>query len=172
MDNSLLCHRTPAPPAWLARQVHDLAGRRQLVGLCRAELAWARADWLAVAAAHGLAVDASERWDSPAWETARLPHEAAAARLLNVWGHLHPLERRLIEGVERLKAQREAGWPCDDTLEDVRWYRKERPRLLQAFLAAEQDYRGQRAKLGWTVSASGWRPQNAATAANLSRRAS
>jgi hypothetical protein len=172
--NSLLAHRLPAP----ARRVIDglalpLAERRRLVEACRAELAWAREDGLRVAAEFGLATDLHDRHDGGiGWETTCLPHEQAAARLLNVWGHLQPVEYRLGEALARLRARRRAGWDVMGTLEDIAWYRGERRKLLRAFLEAAADYRRERAKLGWIVSASGWLRQNARMVSNLWRRVS
>ena len=67
MDTALLRHRITAPAAWLAAQPHpDLDDRCRLVETCRAELVWARADWLELAAT------------AEGWPEARLPHERAA----------------------------------------------------------------------------------------------
>ena len=150
-----------------------MGARRRLVEACRGELAWAREDWLRIAGELGLADDPHERLDDNfICEAARLPHEHAAARLLNVWGHLHPIEHRLSETIARVRAQRAAGWDATATLEDVAWYRHERRKLVQAFLEAAAEYRRQRAKVGWIVSASGWLRQNARMVSNLWRKAS
>ncbi len=152
--------------------------RRRLIEACRGELAWAREDWLRIAGELGLAADPHERLDDGqlddgfVWEAARLPHEHAAARLLNVWGHLHPVEHRLSEAIGRVRARRAAGWDVTATLEDVAWYRRERRKLVRAFLEAAAEYRRQRAKVEWIVSASGWLRQNARMVSNLWRRAS
>ena len=134
MDTALLLRpRTAAPAAWLAAQPHpELDRRRRLVETGRAELVWARADWLEVAAT------------AEGWQEACLPHERAAARLLEVWGHLHPLEHRLRQGIERLRAQRRAGRDGQATIGDVQRYRRERRPLWRAFLAAAADYRDRR----------------------------
>lgn len=180
----LLAQRQPAPSRRLTDRTSGPApgptsgsgARRQLLQACRGELAWARDDWLRVAGELGLSADPHDRDDGFdggfAWEAARLPHEQAAARLLNVWGHLHPVEHRLSEAIGRVRAQRAAGWDATATLEDVAWYRRERRKLVRAFLDAAADYRRQRAKIGWTVSASGWLRQNARMVSNLWRRAS
>lgn len=129
--------------------------RRELIERCRAELVWARAEWLEMAGP----AEAQERDPAnPPWQAACLPHETAAMRLLNIWGHLHPLENRLRAAVQRLRAQRRAGWleRAAATLEDLKWYRRERCTLWRAFLVAAARYRAERAKLGWTVSAGGW----------------
>ena len=89
MDTAFLRDRTAAPPAWLAARLTGLARRRRLIETCRAELAWARADWQEIGARRGLA--------SECWDEALLPHEQAAARLLALWGVLDPLEHRLRE---------------------------------------------------------------------------
>ena len=169
----LLSHRLPAPSQRLIDRTPGLGARRRLVEACRAELVWAREDWLRIAASLGLAADPRESRDGGLlWEAARLPHELAAARLLNVWGHLHPIEHRLRETIARVKARRAAGWDTAATLEDVAWYRRERRKLVQAFLETAAEYRRQRAKVGWIVSASGWLRQNARMVSNLWRRAS
>jgi hypothetical protein len=169
----LLAHRLPAPSQRLIDRRQDPGARRRLVEACRGELAWAREDWLRIAGQLGLAADPRDRHDdSFVWEATRLPHELAAARLLNIWGHLHPVEHRLREAIARVRAQRAAGWDATATLDDVTWYRRERRKLVQAFLAAATEYRSQRAKVGWIVSASGWLRQNARIASNLWRKAS
>ena len=175
MQSPIRRHRSPAPARRLTSRTPELAGCRRLVETCRAELAWAREDWLEIAGRLGIAVDGrDERWGAPAWEADRLPHEQAAARLLNVWGHLHPIEDRLRKSLRRLKAQRRARWGdhAAATLGDLHWYRAERGRLWRAFLAAAADYRRQRAKLGWSVSASGWLRQKALIVSNRRRKAS
>jgi hypothetical protein len=169
----LLPHRLPAPSHHLIDRTSDLGARRRLVEACRSELVWAREDWLRIAGQLGLAADPRERHDdSFVWEAARQPHQRGAARLLNVWGHLHPVEHRLREAIARVRARRAAGWDATATLEDVAWYRRERRKLVQTFLEAAAEYRRQRAKVGWIVSASGWLRQNARMVSNLWRKAS
>ena len=173
----LLAHRQPAPGQRLTGRapspISALGARRRLVEACRGELAWAREDWLRIAGGLGLPADPREPFDDGfVWEAARLPHEQAAARLLNVWGHLHPIEHRLREGIARVRAQRAAGWDATATLEDVAWYCRERRKLVPVFQDAAAEYRRQRAKVGWIVSASGWLRQNARRVSNLWRRAS
>ena len=169
----LVSDRLPAPSHRLIDRTPGLGARRRLVEACRAELAWAREDWLRIAASLGLAADPRERRDDGfVWEAVRLPHELAAARLLNVWGHLHPIEYRLREAIARVKAQRAAGWDATATLDDVAWYRRERRKLVRAFHDAAAEYRRQRAKVGWMVSASGWLRQNVRMVSNLWRKAS
>ena len=168
-----LPHRLPAPNHHLIHRTSGLGASRRLVEACRSELVWAREDWLRIAGQLGLAADPSERHDdSFVWEAARLPHERAAARLLNVWGHLHPVEHRLREAIARVRAQRAAGWDATASLEDVAWYHQERRKLVQTFLEAAAEYRRQRAKVGWIVSASGWLRENARMVSNLWRKAS
>jgi hypothetical protein len=176
MDH-LLAHRQPAPSQRLTGRmpgpISALGARRRLVEACRDELAWAREDWLRIAGEVGLPADPHDRLDDDfIWEAARLPHEHAAARLLNVWGHLHPIEHRLSETIARVRAQRAAGWDATATLEDVAWYCRERRKLVQVFQDTAAEYRRQRAKVGWIVSASGWLRQNARMVSNLWRRAS
>ena len=81
--------RQPAPLSFLARRVAAIAwlepprpgARRWLVETCRAELEWERADWRRL---DGAEHDGS---GTHPCEACRLPHEVAAARLVNC--HLH-----------------------------------------------------------------------------------
>lgn len=135
MDAAYLSHRprTAAPAAWLAAQPHPaLDRRRRLIETCRAELAWARADWLEAAGT------------AEGWPDACLRHEQAAARLVELWGHLHPLEDRLREVISRLRARRRAGWPWQSTLADLQRLRRVRRTLWRLFLAAAENYRDRR----------------------------
>jgi hypothetical protein len=153
--------RIAAAPAWLAEQrPPGLDSRRRLVETCRAELVWARADWLESAAGQD------------GWQDACLPHEQAAAAVVEVWGELHPVEHRLSDCHKRLAIQRAAGWDLSGTLDDIRHESRAAERLRKAFLIAAAGYRSARAKLGCTESASGWRRQKARIASNLARRAS
>src|SRR6187401_3571906 len=77
VDTALLRDRTAAPAPWLAARLTGLAGRPRLVEACRAELVWARADWLEIGGRRGLA--------HRSWDEVLLAHEQAAARLLAVW---------------------------------------------------------------------------------------
>ena len=157
----LLRPRVAASPAWLAGQLPPgLDPRRRLVEACRAELVWARADWLEAAAGQ------------EGWQDACLPHERSAAHLVEVWGELHPVEHRLSDTFKRLGAQRAAGWDVSGTLEDIRHDSRAAERLRRAFRAASARYRSARAKLGCTVAASGWPRQKARIASNLARKAS
>lgn len=169
----LLARRLPAPTPRPTDRTPEPGERRQLVEACRGELAWAREDWLRIAASLGLAADPRDRHDDGfAWEAARLPHEHAAARLLNVWSHLHPVEYRLREAIARVRAQRTAGRDAAATLEDLTWYRRERRKLVRAFLEAAAEYRRRRAKIGWRLSATQWPRQNARLVTNFRHKAS
>src|SRR6476620_175241 len=111
MQSPIRRHRASAPARRLAGRAPDLSRCRRLVETCRAELAWAREDWLEIAGRLGIAVDPrDQRWGTPAWQADLLPHEQTAARLLNVWGHLQPTAYLLRKSLRRLKAQRRAGW--------------------------------------------------------------
>src|SRR5204862_7435650 len=113
---------------------------------CRAERDWAAVDGGGLAASLGIADPGPMRRGPALWEAARLPHEIAAARLLNVWGHLHPMEWRIRELILRLRAQRskehEGDWAerAVGTLGDLQWYRRERCRRWRAWLATAADY--------------------------------
>ncbi|MBS0523130.1 MAG: hypothetical protein JSS04_05775 [Proteobacteria bacterium] len=168
-----LAERLPAPTARLVGRTPDPGARRRLVEACRGELAWARDDWLRIAGQLGVAADPYDRRDDAClWEAARLPHELAAARLLNVWGHLHPLEHRLREAIARARAQRAAGWNATATLEDVAWYRRERRKLVQVFLEAAAEYRRRRAMVGSIGPAGGRLRRSARMVSTLWRKAS
>jgi hypothetical protein len=165
----LIRRRAPAPATWLAARLRGLAGRAATVALCRGELDWAWTDGRAVAAALG-------RSDEPDPQEVRLPHEHAAARLLGVWGHLHPTEYRIHTIMARLKLQRIAAaddgqWArrAQGSLDDLRRHRDDRRKQWAAFLAAAADYE---AKAGWTVTASGWRRQNSPIVSKRMRSAS
>src|SRR5690242_1268207 len=87
--------RQPALAGFIARRVIAAGAdteRRRVVEACRAELDWARADFIRIAGATrlDLDLDAEGREGVPLWEATRLPHEQAAATALNAWGHLHP----------------------------------------------------------------------------------
>jgi hypothetical protein len=153
--------RTAAPVSWLAEQLPaGLDSRRRHVETCRAELVWARADWLKITGT------------AEGWEEAWLPHEQAAAWLIAVWGHVQPVEDRLRQGLERLSRQRTAGWDLASALGDVEAYRLELKSLWRCFATALAGYCSARAKVGCTEPASGWRRQNARIASNLRRKAS
>jgi hypothetical protein len=157
----ILRPRLAASPVWLADQLPPgLDHRRRVVETCRAELVWARADWLEAAAGQ------------EGWQDACLPHEQAAAEVVEVWGELHPVEHRLHDYIKRLGVQRAAGWDLTGTLEDIRHDSRAAERLRRAFFAAAGRYRSARAKLGCTDSASGWPRQKASIASNLARKAS
>jgi hypothetical protein len=132
--------REAAPPASLPRET---------IAACRAELDWARTDVIAIAAELHLPIDADSRSAIPFHELARLPHEQAAARVLNVWGHLHPMEDRARRCWQRLHAQRRAGWTnrTAGSAGDLRRYLAARRRLKPLFAAAIADYRRRRTEL-------------------------
>lgn len=158
--------RCPAPPDFLARKT--IAGRRItdrgcLIEACRAELAWAVSDWIRLA---GTGANHDVRYDGPhPAEAHRLPHERAAAAVLNVWGHLHPIECRIHDLARRptgtLRAQRTAAaadrysepqryaWArrAEATLDDLRWYLTERRKHAGRFSVAVSDYRTARAAI-------------------------
>ena len=88
MPSPSLARRRPADPAFLARRLAAIAWyeppspRLRLVETCRAELEWAVAEW------RWLASDPDDRgWGPHPSEAWRLPHEQAAARVVNC--HLH-----------------------------------------------------------------------------------
>jgi hypothetical protein len=138
--------RRPAAPDFMARRLAAAVagdGRQQVVEACRAELAWSQADVAAIAAGLKLPIDPDSRSAIPLHERTRLPHEHAAARVLNAWGHLHPLEARARACWTRLHRQRRAGWTdrAAGSARDLRWYLAERRRQKPLFAAAVAIYR-------------------------------
>lgn len=152
--------RRPALPGFLARKAiasGRTSARAQLIETCRAELAWSVADWIRLS---GTGANHDARYDGPhPAEAHRLPHERAAATVLNVWGHLHPIERSIHDLTRRptgtLRAQRQAAaadrytesqrydWArrAEATLDDLRWYWAERRKLMGRFWVAAAEYR-------------------------------
>ncbi|CAN5197968.1 hypothetical protein BH10PSE6_BH10PSE6_38640 [soil metagenome] len=156
--------RRPALPGFLARKViasGRTTERARLVETCRAELAWSVADWIRLS---GTGANHDARYDGPhPAEPHRLPHERAAATVLNVWGHLHPIERSIHDLTRRpngrLRTQRQAAaadrytesqrydWArrAEATLDDLRWHLSERRKLMMRLTAAVAHYRAARA---------------------------
>lgn len=136
--------RQAALPGFVVRYLFkvDAKGERQtIIEACRAELKWASADWRRITDSrpfdHEIEQDAAAH---------RLPHEQAAAAVLNVWGHLHPIEHRIREGLIRLRAQRAAGWHAHalGTVDDIRAYWLQRRAVSTTFHRAVTAYRAAR----------------------------
>lgn len=152
--------RRPADNAFIARRLaaiawHDPPSPRiWLVETCRAELEWAVAEW------RWLAGDPDDKgWGPHPSEPWRLPHEWAAARVVNCHLHLDVAQTRLAELVPRLRRQRAASlarclagsqsavhrlyWAdaAEGTERDVREYLARRRLAWHCFLAAAADYR-------------------------------
>jgi hypothetical protein len=125
---------------------------RALVKACRAELDGALNDWCRLNP--NVMHDVRTMGPHPS-EACRLPHEHAAANVLNIWGHLHPVEVRTIECASRLIAQRKAGWTgrAADTLKDLRWYLADRVKLRASFHAAVSEYLKARATIHMPIAA-------------------
>jgi hypothetical protein len=170
----MLSVRRPALPAFLARRrlAIDWAGkppaegsRWWLVETCRAELVWAEADWRRIA---GDGIDPPRGgWPegphpSEAW---RLPHEVAAARLVNCHLHVDVAAWRMRELRNRLPHQRAAArdqtqgaayrtaWTdhAASTLRDLQMHRSRRAGAWRGFLAATSHYCRLRATLDRTL---------------------
>ena len=144
--------RPPAPPP---------SPRAWLVETCRAELEWAGAEW------RWLAGDPEHRGGGPhpseAW---RLPHERAAARVVNCHLHLDVTEWYWRELMPRLHGQRAAA--LDDALPethrlywakaatgteaDLRDCRARRKVAWHCFLVAASDYRRLRESVDRSVA--------------------
>jgi len=97
------------------------------VETCRAELEWAVAEWRLLAGDPGDRSQSGRSLGPHPSEEGRLPHERAAARVVNCHLHLDVAQWRLAELVPRLRRQRAAA--LDDG-------RPERHRLYWADAAA------------------------------------
>ena len=132
---------------------------RWVIVTCRAELAWAEAEWRQLDPL--TPVDRRAMGPHPA-EAYRLPHEQAAARVLNAWDHLHPTTTLARNAKSKLKLALKAGrdmtqgqayrdsW-AEGVVEmraELALYRNRRHRPLQDFIAAIAAYRAQRALIG------------------------
>ena len=161
----MLVLREPAPLDFLARRLTAIdwhegppaeGSRIWLVETCRAELEWACADWRRLGGDLGETGPAAH--PSDAW---RLPHERAAARLVNCHLHVDVEGWRIGELLRRLPGQRRAtlditqsaayglAWAnrAAGTLDDLRLHRLQRRLAWRGFLAAADEYRGLRAAL-------------------------
>lgn len=132
--------RQAAIPGFLARKVLALfptpveGSRAHLVETCRAEVVWSYANWKRIKQWGGWA-----REGEIASEADRLPHERAAAKLLNVYGHLnsHEYHMRMVRS-RRRTPEYEAQWA------------EMKPRLrmlLSAYCKAVREYRHLRAEV-------------------------
>lgn len=161
--------RRPASPAFLARRLAAIAwfgpppapgSRPWLVETCRAELAWALADWRLLAGTVGEPAAGRGGGPHPS-EAHRLPHEVAAARVVNCHLHVDVEGWRIRTLLMALRRQRRAA--CDGeqaesyrlswmeaaagTLEDLALHRNRRRVAWNCFLAAAAEYRRGRAAL-------------------------
>jgi hypothetical protein len=148
--------RRPADPGFIARRLATIDWREppsprvRLVETCRAELEWAVAEW------RWLASDADDRdWGPHPSESWRLPHERAAARVVNCHLHLDVAQARLRELVPKLRGQRNSAlrekqnaahrlyWAdaAIGTERDIRDYLVRRRLAWRCFLVACDDYR-------------------------------
>ncbi len=151
--------RRPADPAFLARRLAAIAWfeppspRLRLVETCRAELEWAVAEW------RWLSSDPDDRGPGRNWgphpsEAWRLPHEHAAARVVNCHLHLDVAQFNLNALLPRLRGQRAAALRQDQrisyrlywadaaagTERDIREYLRRRHLAWRCFRAASADY--------------------------------
>lgn len=105
--------RKPALPGFLARKlgaidwlggVPDAWTLRWVIETCRAELDWSEADWRRMNRNWN-------GWSSEAYALAaphQMPHEQAAARVLNAWAHVHVPTGRFYMVKAQLRGQRRA----------------------------------------------------------------
>jgi len=102
--------RRPAAPEFLARRLTSVdwlkvkppASRRQLAEICRAELEWAEAEWRCLSGGR----DAASDWGGHPAEAWRLPHEHAAARVINCHIHVDLAEWSIVRLLPVLRSQR------------------------------------------------------------------
>lgn len=149
-----LSGRRPALKGFIIRRLFAAnvrTARQAIIEACKAELAWSVAHYTRL---YGH-VSHDARYDGPhPAESYRLPHEHAAARVLNAWGHLHPTEWRVRENLKVLRSQIEAaammpswGPRADATRDTLRLLLADRARQAKAFFAAVERYRRLRAEL-------------------------
>jgi hypothetical protein len=159
--------RRPADAAFIARRLAAIdwreppSPRARLVETCRAELEWAVAEW------RWLASDPDDRargrdWGPHPSESWRLPHERAAARVVNCHLHLDVAQARLGQLVPNLRRQRASARRTNQdaihrlywadaavgTERDVREYLVRRRLAWRCFLVACADYRRLKALIG------------------------
>ena len=153
-DSPLRTGRRPLIPL----EPKSVPWRRHIVAVAQAEIDHARDDWARLVAEHGLGDLFDERapWQPHPSEPYRLAHEAWAAALLNIDGHLVGANLLLGRALDVLKAQRLAGrrperWTgqwidrARDTETDLIANLMPRRRVLwRAFLEAAARYRAAR----------------------------
>jgi len=165
----MLALRRPAPADFLARRlaaidwrdgIPETNSRWALVETCRAELEWVDAEWRRLGGDAATPRSRSNQGPHPA-ESLRLPHEHAAARLVNCHLHVDVSGWRIRTLARRLPAQRRAArdeaqsvsyraaWinAAAGTLSDLQDYRRRRALAWRAFLAAATEYRHLRAQM-------------------------
>lgn len=125
-----------AHPDYIARKVlaSGATGRAADVEACKAEIAWATRHG---GTEPGWGLGIVDGWFTP-------PPVRTAARVLNVWGHLHPHESRARTVGRMIVARREAGWDVSEQRLDLRWYIGERVKLKATLAKAIAAYRAAR----------------------------
>lgn len=140
--------------AWRLEAPPGEGSRAWLVETCRAELEWVEAEWRRLG---GDPFAVSRHRPHPS-EALRLPHEQAAARLVNCHLHVDAAGWGLREACRRLRAQRRAagdgtqgaayrdGWAriAAETAKDLAHHRARRGLAWRAFLEAAARYRSLR----------------------------
>jgi hypothetical protein len=164
--------RKPACAGFIARKVLSIDWPRWgqpvpptnsqtwLLEACKAEVAWAHADYCRITGTSGLSHDSrydgvhpSEQW--------RLPVEQLAARVLNAWGHVHVEIGRIRDALTGLRRARDAAANAEQSdayreswaqgaafiAADLRALLAYRRRAWPVFVQAAREYRAARAAI-------------------------
>lgn len=151
---------TLSPPSRAAHPDHikrkcraagAFSGRKLILAQCKAEIDWASARYRREHQGPR-PFDHEMEWEAA---QARMPHEQAAAVVLNVWGHLLVPEARIHALVAKLRQQRAAGWyrEAAGTVDDLRYYWQARHTSWRVMLKAIADYRAARRAVDYREAA-------------------
>lgn len=140
--------------SWAPLAAPAAGSRRWLVETCRAELLWSVADWRRATDSYAVSFDESS-YDRHPSEGHRLPHERAAARLVNCHLHTDVQDWSIRKLILAIRAQRKAAadttqsgayrasWAdaAEGSGADLRLYVARRRKAWSAFLTAAAEYR-------------------------------
>jgi hypothetical protein len=119
-------------------------GLRITIEFCRAELKWSVADWKRLNPHFN-------GWDHEAGdqsERCRLPHEKAAAHVLNIWGHIVGPRVRIAELLSIAKDRKSRGDDrLADAMTDLSYYLAARRKAWALLIPAIKAYRAARAAI-------------------------